>query len=264
VLKATRKQLKAGADFIKIMLTGGLTTDNSDPNASGYTVEEIIAITNEAHRVGKKVATHCHGGEGADFAIEAGVDSIDHGTNLTRAQLEKMKEKNIDLVVTYGYGAALRTGKLAGIPQFLMEKLAKSLGNYETVIGTARELGIRVAVGGDSYHAHMHSELEGLVKSGFTPMEAIRCATINGAGVCGIENITGSIEPGKSADIVAVEGDPLQNISDIANEVRGVPAEYINAEGNGITDAGLKYLAPLIIGEIQPEYENGMPKHITI
>jgi len=214
-LKAVRRQLKSGVDLVKIMIGGGMTTENSSPLNPELTREEVNAVVNEAHRAGKKVAAHVHGGDGADLAIEAGVDSIEHGVYLTREQLRRMAEKNIFLVVTYGVLNAIIMEERA--PQFAKDKILKVKDNYNTVIEQAKKEGVNIAVGGDTYHAKTFEELKALVESGISPMHAIRCATINGARLCGIDSVTGTIEVGKDADIIAVQGNPLQDISAIAN-----------------------------------------------
>jgi len=214
-LKAVRLQLKNGANLIKLMVGGGMTTEHSDPLNPEMTRKEVFAIVSESHRAGKKVAAHVHGGDGATLAIEANVDSIEHGVYLSHDQLADMARKSIFLVVTYGVLEAIIRDKNS--PKFVQEKVSKGLDNYIRVISMAKELGVQVVIGGDTYHARPSEELKALIKAGFSPMEAIKSATINGAKLCGIESITGSIERGKLADLIAIEGDPMRNIDSIRN-----------------------------------------------
>ena len=126
--QAVREQVKNGAEFIKLMITGGSSTPGSDPNQSDYTHVEIHAAIEEAHRLGGPVAAHIGGGPGATAAIEAGIDWIEHGVYLTDENLSQMADKGIVLCQTYGpYAAA---SKLENVPQFMKDNCAKAADHY--------------------------------------------------------------------------------------------------------------------------------------
>lgn len=217
VRKAVRRQIKAGVDFIKFMITGGMSTEGSDPRVPEYTKEEIAAAVEEAHRANKKIAAHAHGGEGITWGIEAGIDSIEHGILMTEEQIELAAEKGTYIVVTSGLGKVIASDP--NVPEFYRDKVKDTVDKYLQTVKCAKKHGVNLAIGGDTYHARPDKEMETLVAAGFTPLEAICIATISGAKLCGIDNITGSIEIGKFADIIAIDGDPLENIKDTKNVV---------------------------------------------
>lgn len=214
---AVRRELKAGADFIKIMITGGMSTPGSRPLVAEFTREEIAAAVDEAHRAGRKIAAHVHGGDGAAWAIEYGVDSIEHGVYLTEEQLAAMARRGIFLVATTGLIHAVMADPSS--PPEYREKLASARDQVIRVLAQARELGVRVAIGGDTYHGHPADELATLISAGYTPLEAIRAATSAGAELCGLADAAGTIEPGKLASIIAVEGDPLSDVESVGKVV---------------------------------------------
>jgi len=203
-----REQLKNGADFIKLMITGGSSTAGSVPTNSDYTDQEIQAAIEEAHRCGLTVAAHVHGGPGARAAIEAGVDSIEHGVYLTEDDLSLMANRKTVLCATYGvYTAA---ANLENVPDFMKENCAKAADHYISTLAMAHKCGVKVVFGGDTYHADPAAEFKGLIKAGFSPEEAFQAGTINGAALLGLEDRLGSIEPGKLADLVALRDNPLE------------------------------------------------------
>jgi imidazolonepropionase-like amidohydrolase len=207
--RAVREQLKNGADFIKIMITGGSSTAGSVPTHSDYTDQEIQVAIEEAHRCGLPVAAHVHGGSGARAAIEAGVDSIEHGVYLSEEDLILMAKRKTVLCATYGvYTAA---SQLENVPDFMKESCSQAADHYLNTLGMAHKHGVKVVFGGDTYHADPASEFKGLIKAGFSPEEALQAGTINGAELLGLEDSIGKIEPGKLADLVALRGNPLDN-----------------------------------------------------
>lgn len=215
VRKAVREQLKMGVDFIKVMIGGGMTTENSLPTVPEMTQEEILVLVDEAHRAGKKVIAHIHGGVGADIAIYAGVDSIEHGVYLGRGQLESMKDKGIFLVVTYGI---LRFyAESDEVPAFAKAKVRECIDRYGEVLKMAKEVGVKVAVGADGFHGRPDVELAALCAAGFSTAEALRAVTVNAAELCGVDSAVGTIGPGKRADIVAVAGNPLEDVASLLN-----------------------------------------------
>lgn len=232
VRAAIRKQVKAGADVIKIMLTGGALGESSDPTTSEYSDEEIIAAIEEAHRCNRKIAAHALGGSAARIAIEHGVDSIEHGVYLTEDELKLMAEKGIYLVVNIGvYAAMIAESKLPDAPEYMRSKCAVLEKQYPKTIALAKKHGVRVAFGGDTYHADPKSELEGLIQAGFSHEEALKAGTIWAAELLGMDDQIGSIEIGKFADLIAIVGDPMKDIGDIEKVVavmKGGCIQYVN------------------------------------
>ena len=210
---AVRTQAKAGADYIKFMITGGISSPGSDPRAAEYSDEEIIAGVEEAHRCQLKIAGHGHGGRAVQTAVEAGMDSIEHGVYLSDEELKLMHEKGAYLVVTYGVmGAAI---KVAETPEFMKVKCAEAVTQYLETIKRAKRFGVKAVFGGDTYHADPHAEMDALIKAGFTHEEALKAGTIEAATLCGVQDQVGSVEPGKLADLIAVDGDPTEHIGAI-------------------------------------------------
>lgn len=219
VRKAVRKQAKHRVDLIKMMVTGGMGTPNSDPTSPGFSRDEIAAGIDEAHALGYKVAAHIHGGPAARWAVESGLDTLEHGIYCTEDDLRAMADHGTYLIVTYGLiDEALRAPH---VPVFFKEKARTAQASYDRVLRSAVELGVKIAVGGDTYHADMPDELRALVKAGMSPLEAITAATRNGAEACGILTQTGTIETGKDADLVALGSDPRRDIGAVG-DVRGV------------------------------------------
>ncbi len=219
VRRGVRRQIAAGADFIKVMVSGGAQEAPPGPMDPEYTPDELRAAIDEAHRGHRRVAGHCFGGPGADVAIEAGIDSIEHGTHLTGEQLARMAAKGIGLVVTAGVFMVE-----AELPSPTPAERALTVGfrdRYPEVIAQAKRAGVPLAVGGDFLHGRLDLEVEMLVKGGLTPMEALLAATSSGAAALGLSKEIGSIVPGKQGDLVALGGDPLASWAAL-RDVRGV------------------------------------------
>lgn len=215
-IRATiRRQLRAGADLVKFMITGGIATKGMDPVGATYTREEIWAAVDEAHREGKKAAAHAYGGPAVMHAVEAGLDSVEHGAMCSDDELKAMAAKGTFLVSTYG--VMEHVVATPGIPDFFREKGKVVLTRYVDTLSKARKIGVKVAVGGDTYHADPGAELAALVKAGFTTMEALQSVTRNGADLCGVLNQVGTLEAGKRADIVAIDGNPLDDVRAVRN-----------------------------------------------
>src|SRR3990172_11109527 len=215
-IRATiRRQLRAGADLVKLIITGGSATKGMDPVGATYTREEIWAAVDEAHREGKKAAAHAYGGPAVLHAVEAGLDSVEHGAMCSDDELKAMAAKGTYLVSTYG--VMEHVVATPGIPDFFREKGKVVLTRYVDTLSKARRMGVKVAVGGDTYHADPGAELAALVKAGFTAMEALQSVTRNGADLCGILKQVGTLEAGKRADIVAIDGNPLDDVRAVRN-----------------------------------------------
>ena len=216
---AVREVCRDGADFIKIMASGGISTAGSTVMAPEFTDAEFTAIIDEAHRRGRKVAAHGHGGPGVAAAVRAGVDSIEHGLFLTDDDVALMVEQGTYLVVTVGSFVVIREDP--AVPQFQKDKVGNALADHLALLGRTRQAGLKLAVGTDENHGKLWFEMQTLCDVGYEPMEAIRTATARGADLLGISDQVGTIEPGKVADVIGVEGDPSIEIAAM-KDVRAV------------------------------------------
>lgn len=212
VRRAVREQLRAGTDLVKVMVTGGAGTPGTTPRAPGYTREEITAAIEEAHAGGRKVAGHGYAGPAIRWAVEAGIDSIEHGAFLADDELRLLAEHGTYLVATYGVFAAGSSSN--AVPPFMATRLKEVLGQYHQTLARARALGVRIATGGDTHHADPALEAQGLQAAGFAPAEALAALTSRAADLCGLTD-RGVLGAGRRADVVAVEGDPLTDLSSI-------------------------------------------------
>ena len=214
---AAREQLKYGADLLKINACGGSYNLN-EPWHQEMTYEEMAAVIEEAHWAGKRVAAHAHGGKGITDAILAGLDSIEHGLWLTEEQAKMMAEHNVYYVPTLStHTRGLELGKVgSGSSEEGWKWLVKACEDRWVSLERAKKAGVKVCLGTDAgfwmYHGENALELEEFVRAGYTPMEAIKAATILGAENLDIANITGSISVGKYADLILVDGNPLEDI----------------------------------------------------
>jgi imidazolonepropionase-like amidohydrolase len=214
---AVRYQVKYGADVIKVCATGGVLSLADEVDTPQLTQAEMDALVDEAHRLRKKTAAHAHGATGAKVAIRAGIDSIEHGSFLDDEALTMMKERGTYLVPTLMAGE-LVSGK-TGIYQFPPEIAAKGRAAGEAVtkmIQKAIQMGVKIALGTDSAvtpHGLNAREFYLLVQGGMTPAQALRAGTREGATLLGLDKRIGTLEAGKDADIVAVAGDPLADIT---------------------------------------------------
>jgi len=222
VRKAARGQVKAGVDIVKLMATGGVLTPAVEPGSEQLTEEELRAGVEEAHKAGKKTATHAMGTRGILNALRAGIDSIEHGVYLDEEAVSLMMERDVPLIPTLSalFNIASK-GTEAGIPAFAVEKTLKVKPFHLESIRMAREAGVRVAMGTDAgtpfnIHGENLGELKFLVDCGFSPMEAIEAGTRIAAQVLGLEKELGTVEEGKLADLILIEGDPLEDIEILA------------------------------------------------
>jgi imidazolonepropionase-like amidohydrolase len=209
-----RENIKYGADVIKIGATGGVLSKGDDPQASQYTLEEMQAIVADAHRLGRKVAAHAHGAQGILWASEAGVDSIEHGSYLNDEGIAMMKKKGTYLVPTaYLVDWMQHYGNLPPIYQQKMKDV--SAVEKQNAI-KAIKAGVKVALGTDAAvypHGLNAHEVDVYVNQfGMSPLAAIQTGTINAADLMGWTDKIGTLEPGKWADIIAIDGDPLKDV----------------------------------------------------
>ncbi len=211
-----RENFKNGADQIKYSATGGGMDRGVKPNAQQYTDEEMQALVGEAHRLGLKAAAHAHGVEGIKAAIKAGTDSIEHGIHLDEEGCRMMIERGTYLVPTLWItDAYFDRYKTWGIPDFAHKKISAFIPVALKNVERAIHMGVKIALGTDAgvgEHALSGKEFTALVKYGMSPMDAIVAGTSNAAKLIGQYEQFGSVEPGKFADLVAVNGNPLQDI----------------------------------------------------
>lgn len=225
--RAVREQRKQGAQFIKFMATGGVTTPGTDPGSLAFTHEEIHALIDEAHRRGIHVATHAHGAEGIRVAAEAGVDTVEHGTFLDDDSIEAMLDNDVTLVPTLtAPHRILHNGDRA-----TAETLAQSNEVYEIHRESFRravEAGIRVAGGTDAgtpfnHHGTNRVEIQFMARNGMSPLEAITAMTGTAAETIGLDD-AGKLAPGYHADLLVVDGDPTADaaaLDEIETVIKG-------------------------------------------
>src|SRR5437016_6902597 len=212
-----REVIKYGADVIKICATGGVLSKGDDPNASQYTLEEMKAIVADAHRLGRRVAAHAHGAEGVRWASEAGVDSIEHGHLMDDAAIVTLKKNGTYLVPTLFLGEYMEKNmERSDVPEFSKQKMRDVIAAMRKNIGKAFAAGVKVAFGTDAAvypHGLNAGEFHVYVNLGMTPLAAIQTATINASDLLGPKYLVGSLEPGKWADVIAVDGDPTKDVT---------------------------------------------------
>ena len=218
--KGVLEVIERGADFVKVMQTG-LIQSSTDPNVPTdqagtlrpqFTLEELTVMAETAHQAGKLITAHAHGGPSAGWLVEAGFDAVQHGTFFTREDLERMAERGTFLVASIGYLSPDPGTPEAEMYAFEAENYQRALESCHRVYSMAREAGVKVAFETDTKHGAIPGEMKFLVDCGWSPMEAIMAATKIGAECCGVPD-AGRLEPGKFGDLIAVEGDPLQDLS---------------------------------------------------
>ena len=235
--KVVRQLAAEGVDVIKIMATGGVLDPGTRGLEQHFTDTEMKAICDMAHFMGLKVAAHAHGTKGIDAAVRAGVDSIEHGTFIDEQGVKDMKARGTYYVATLmafsGVERLLGTGKLAPASE---AKAAHTFAVWGKGLNMAYRGGVNIALGTDSAvapHTEANKEVALMVtKGGMTPRDALIAATKGGPALMGLSSETGTIEAGKSADIIAVDGDPLTD----PNAVQHV--DYVMAQGKVIPMKG--------------------------
>ncbi len=212
-----REVIKYGADVIKICATGGVLSKGDDPQASQYTLEEMKAIVADAHRLGRKVAAHAHGAQGILWASEAGVDSVEHCSYINDAAIAEVKKNGTYVVPTLYLADWLSENmQKIGMPEMYASKMRDIMPIVRQNLGHAFASGVKVAFGTDAAvypHGLNAHEFAVYVKLGMTPAQAIQSATVNAADLLGWSDKVGSVEAGKWADLIAVDGDPLQDVT---------------------------------------------------
>jgi len=212
-----RENIKYGSDLIKVCATGGVLSLGDNPQASQYTLEEMKAIVADAHRLGRKVAAHAHGAEGIRWAAEAGVDSVEHGSYIDDAGIAAMKEHGTYLVPTLYIGDwMIENAEATHLPAPLLAKAKEVIPAARKNIAHAFASGVKVAFGTDAAvypHGLNAHEFAVMVKLGLTPLQAIQAATLNAADLLGWSGKVGTLEPGAWADVIAVDGDPIKDVT---------------------------------------------------
>lgn len=229
VRRATRAEIKAGADWIKLMATGGTATPGERTEDVQLTVAEMAAAVDEAHRRGKKVCAHCSCLEGARALVEAGADSIEHGIKLDDGVVQDMMDKDMWLVPTLKCTAIeAESGSESGIADFVRQKAKQVYKTQMRSFQRALTAGVEIAAGTDAGPSYLPLgreslvlELALMVELGMTPLAVIESCTRQAARLLGVEDTLGTLGEGKLADILVVDGDPLEDITTL-NRVKRV------------------------------------------
>jgi len=214
IRKHIRENVAAGADLIKLFMTGGVSSKGTAARWYAYSRHEVEVAVDEAHRNSKPVAVHAHGGPGVRICIEAGVDTIEHGKLCDLDDLVEMRRRGIWLVTNNavsGHPDGIEKGD-AHVPSImakLVESRQTSRENFKSVLAS----GVKWALGTDSMHGLMWWEIAKVVEWGADPHDAILAATRRAAEAIGMADEVGSLEPGKLADVISVDGDPLTDIA---------------------------------------------------
>jgi imidazolonepropionase-like amidohydrolase len=225
VRRAAREEMKAGAACIKLMASGGVYGHAEEPGSPQLTPEEMRAGVEEAHKAGRRVAAHAYSTAAISNALEAGVDSIEHGSFLDRDTAEMMRETGTWLVPTMSvYAAMSEKGPELGAPEYIQRKTAEVLKASRRAFRLALDAGVPMAAGTDCGapghpHGTLREELKLMVEAGATPQQALKFGTSGAARLLGLGDELGTLGPGKRADVLAVGGDPLRDIHAL-DEVR--------------------------------------------
>ena len=230
---AVRQLIKEGSDFIKVTATGG-STRTSHPFRPSFNVDEFSAITDEAHKFGKHVCAHCTSSGGMENALEAGVDTVIHGVhrdadgsdNYRSDIADRIAEQGVFVNPTLGQGLA-RIRQLEDNPDLALETedvdvMRRGSEGRMDHVARMRDAGVVIVAGSDSAWANypmgdFQTEIEAHVLAGMTNMEAIVSATRDSAISCRVDDIVGTLEVGKQADVLVVNGDPIHNLADLRN-----------------------------------------------
>ncbi len=207
---AVRHDIKYGADWIKLMATGGIQDPFSDFNTQELSEEQMARAVEIAHRAGKRVMVHSEGTDGIKAAVRAGVDTIEHGTMLDEEGAALMEKRGTGLVPTLYTFQHLDLN--AGMDQVMVDKQKSIIQYQQAAFQRALKHHLKIAFGTDVDIDYLANEFDALVRGGMSPLGALQAATINAATMLHLEQDCGAIEPGKAADIIAVDGDPLHDI----------------------------------------------------
>ena len=218
VRRASREVLRAGADQIKVHTSGGVMSPNDEPGATGFSPDEIAAIVYEARAAGKTVMAHAQANQGIKNAVLGGIHSIEHGIYLDEEVVDEMKKRGTFLVATLVAPLwVIRRAEQdpSAVPPYAVRKAREVMADHQASFKLAVEKGVRIAMGTDTGvgpHGSNAEELQRMVEGGMTPMQAIVATTRSAAECTRIAHLTGTLEVGKRADLLGVDGDPLADI----------------------------------------------------
>lgn len=238
---ATRSNVQTGVDLIKVIATGGVITEGSSPGAQAMRASELEAVVDEAHRAGRPVAAHAHGANGIEAAVDAGVDTIEHCTYATEMSLDAMAEADVGYVSTI-ISTVVQTTDAAvdeGIESYVREKATDALAAQLETFEAAQSLSIPQIIGTDAGtprnpHGTGAREFTQFVEHGFDPAHALRAGTSRAATVLGLADELGTIEPGKLADLVILDENPLDDISQTESPTCVIKGGTVVAEGGDL------------------------------
>ena len=218
VQRFTRRLLRSGFDLIKTMVTGGVTSPADSPEYTEFTIEELKAMVHEAAARGTVVMAHAEGTQGIKNAVTAGIWSVEHGSMMDEEAIQMMLDSNTYHVPTLSpVENIMEHGEELGVTELSMEKARKIADIHRASFCASMEAGIKIATGSDSFddstHGQNAKELEYMVHYGMSPMHSIVAATKTSAEVCRIQDRVGTLEPGKLADLLIIDGDPLSDIT---------------------------------------------------
>jgi imidazolonepropionase-like amidohydrolase len=215
IRKAVRFEVKNGADVIKAAVSGGVLSLTDEVDTPQFTPAEMAALVDESHRLRKKVAVHCHGDQAGKEAIEAGVDSIEHGSFFKPETLTLMKSKGTYLTPTL-MASEYIIGKIDAYPPVLQAKARAATAARSDMFRNALKIGVKISFGTDAAvfpHGENAKEFKLMTDLGMSPIDALKSATSNDAELLGISQKLGTLEKGKLADVIAMPGDPTQDIT---------------------------------------------------
>ena len=255
-MRAVRLQVRSGADIIKITATGGVLSNTAAGLGQQFSDAELAAIVDAGHRMGRQVTAHAHGADGINSFLRAGGDSIEHGSYMDAEGIRLMRREGVYLVPTLMAGDFVM--RIAAGPDnfFTPAQTAKAMQAGPLMLDMTRrahEGGVRIAFGTDSgvsAHGDNAGEFALLVRAGLTPLEAIQAATVNAAAHLKIEAEAGRIAPGMPADLIAVYGDPLAEVTvleDVSFVMKGGDIFVFNGPAGEVLPPPLVTMQPVAI-----------------
>jgi len=225
VLKAVREQIKNGVDLVKLGVTGAVLVEDGAPGATHFNFDEVRVAVEEAAKFGKRVAAHAHGIDGIRKAVQAGAHTIEHGTFLHQGPdvIEEMARRGVFLVPTLSPGMTVINGDRSKVPQWIVDKLIETQSAAKESLRRALEAGVPIAMGSDAgtplnYHGENGLEVHWMNEAGMNPMDALVSSTSLAAKALGWDSWLGSIEENKTADILILDEDPLDDLRRLADK----------------------------------------------